>query len=132
MNSKIFKYICIIFLALVMIFFPLKTNAISHDWISVPHSQYGEQLWDKKNVKENQEGFLQVYSKFIPKNKTNITQEILYTMDINCSEKSFRDVAVGVKEFDEFENIETEWKDPNGDKLILGVIDQVCTLINKS
>ena len=48
-------------------------------------------------------------------------------MDINCSEKSFRDVAVGAKEFNEFKNKDSKWKDPNGDKLILGVIDQVCT-----
>ena len=51
-------------------------------------------------------------------------------MDVNCSNKSFRDVAVGAKEFDEFENKDKEWKDPNGDKLILGVIDKVCAFIN--
>ena len=28
---------------------------------------------------------------------------------------------------DEFKNKYSEWKHPNGDKLILGVIDQVCT-----
>ena len=69
-------------------------------------------------------------SKFIPKSTTEITQEILYTMDVNCSGKSFRDVAVGTKEFNEFKNEDSAWKDPNGDKLILGVIDQVCTFIN--
>ena len=48
-------------------------------------------------------------------------------MDINCSENSFRDVAVGANECNEFRNNESEWKDPNGDKIILGVINQVCT-----
>ena len=48
-------------------------------------------------------------------------------MDINCLGKSFRDVAVGAKEFNEFKNKDLEWKDPNGDKLIINVIDQVCT-----
>ena len=69
-------------------------------------------------------------SKFIPKSSTEITKDILYTMDINCSENSFRDVAIGAKEFNEFKNKDSEWKNPNGDKLILGVIDQVCTLAN--
>ena len=64
----------------------------------------------------------------MPKNTTDTTQHILYTMDINCSEQSFRDVAVGANEFNEFKNNDSEWKDPNGDKLILGVIDQVCGL----
>ena len=51
-------------------------------------------------------------------------------MEINCSEKAFRDVAVGVNEFNEFENNDSEWKDPNGDKLILGVIDQGCVFLD--
>ena len=51
-------------------------------------------------------------------------------MEINCSEQAFRDIAVGANEFNEFENKDSEWKDPNGDKLILGVINQVCDFIN--
>ena len=51
-------------------------------------------------------------------------------MDVSCLENSFKDVAVGAKEFNEFKSNDSEWKDPNGDKLILGVIDQVCTFIN--
>lgn len=100
---------------------------MSHDWVAVPKSQFGEQLWDKNSVQKNNNGSLRVFSKFIPISTTEITQDILYTMDINCSEKSFKDVAVGAREFNEFKNKDSEWKDPNGDKLILGVIDQVCT-----
>ena len=48
-------------------------------------------------------------------------------MDINCPDNSFRDIAVGILQFNEFINKPSEWKDPNGDKLILAVIDQVCT-----
>ena len=117
-------------LTLLIIFYPLKIVAFSHEWIAVPNSQYGEQLWDKKSVKKNEEGSFRVLSKFIPKNKTNISQDILYTMDINCSKRSFRDVAVGANEFNEFENNDSKWKDPHGDELILGVIDQVCAFIN--
>ena len=130
MILKTIKSICLNYLALLIIFYPSKIDALSHEWIAVPKSQYGEQLWDRNSVQTNQDGFTRVLSKFVPKSTTDITQDILYTMDINCSEKSFRDIAVGANEFNEFENKDSEWKDPNGDKLILGVIDQVCAFIN--
>ena len=113
-------------LTLLIILYPLKIQALSHNWIAVPKSQYGEQLWDKNSFTKNKDGSIRVFSKFIPKSNTEITQEILYTMDINCSEKTFRDVAIGSKEFNEFKNKDSIWKDPNGDTLIIGVINQVC------
>tara|TARA_Y100001968_G_scaffold322524_1_gene358723 strand:+ start:238 stop:633 length:396 start_codon:yes stop_codon:yes gene_type:complete len=125
------KNICLSLLAILIFFSPIKTvNALSPDWIRVPDSPYGTQLWDKNSVQKNQDGSIRVFSKFIPKSTTKITQNILYTMDINCSKKSFRDVAVGTKEFNEFNNKNSEWKDPNGDILILGVIEQACMLRN--
>ena len=130
MIFKTIKRICLGYLVLLIIFYPFKVNALSHNWVVVPKSQYGEQLWDKSSVQKNQDGSIRVLSKFIPKNATDITQDILYTMDINCSEKFFRDVAVGAKQFNEFNNKDLTWKNPNEDKLILGVIDQVCTFIN--
>ncbi len=109
---------------------PLKVNALSHNWIEVPKSRFGQQVWDKDSIHINKDGSLRVLSKFIPITKNDITQDILYTMDINCSEKTFRDIAVGAKEFNEFENINAKWKYPNGDKLLLGVINQVCNSEN--
>ena len=123
------KNICLNCLAILFLFYPPKIDALSHEWIAIPKSQYGEQLWDKNSVNKNQDGSIRVLSKFIPKSNTEITQDILYTMDVKCSEKSFRDVAVGTKKFNEFENENSSWKDPNGDRLILGVIDQVCAFI---
>ena len=127
MNLNCIRNTFLTLLSLLIIFYPLKIDALSHDWVAVPKSQFGEQLWDKNSVQKNKNGSLRVFSKFIPRSSTEITQDILYTMDINCLEKSFRDVAVGAKEFNEYKNKDSEWKDPNGDKLILGVIDQVCT-----
>ncbi len=120
------KKICLSCLVILIIFYPLKIYALSHDWIEVPKSQFGEQLWDKNSFHKNQDGSIRVFSKFMPKRSSQIKQDILYTMDINCLGNSFRDVAVGAKEFNEFRNKDLEWKDPNGDKLILGVINQVC------
>ena len=130
MTLKTFKLTCLSCLALLLIFYTLKIDALSPDWVAIPKSQYGEQLWDKNSVQKNKDGSIRVLSKFIPKSNSDISQDILYTMDVNCLEYSFRDVAVGAKEFDEFKNNDSEWKDPNEDKLIMGVIDQVCTFVN--
>ena len=130
MNLKTIKSIFLSCLGILIIFFPSKIDALSHNWVAVPKSQFGEQLWDKNSIQKNQDGSIRVFSKFIPKSITAITQDILYTMDINCSENSFRDVAVGEKAFNEFKNQDSEWKDPHGDKLIVSVIDQVCTFGN--
>ena len=130
MNLKIIKNIGCSCLALLIIFYPLNTYALSTDWVAVPKSAFGEQLWDKNSLQINKDGSIRVLSKFLPKSSSDITRDILYTMDINCSETTFRDVAIGVREFNEFKNKDSEWKNPNGDKLIIGVIDQVCTFAN--
>ena len=122
-----FKILIAYLLIFLINILPLEVNALSHNWVGVPRSKYGEQVWDQKSIQTNNDGTIRVLSKFIPKTKNDITKDILYTMDINCIEKTFRDVAVGANEFNEFENINAKWKYPNGDKLLLGVIDQVCS-----
>ena len=126
----------ILSLALSIIFFfwiSIKPSyALSHEWVGVPKSEYGQQLWDRKSIKRNEDGSVRILSKFIPKTKSEITQDIFYTMDINCFEKSFRDVDVSTDEANRSLNNFAEWQDPNGDELILGVIGQVCRLENKN
>ena len=107
-----------------------KSYALSHEWVGVPISEYGEQLWDRKSIKRNEDGSVRVLSKFIPKTKSEITQDILYTMDTNCFEKSFRDVDVFTDEDNSHLNNLADWQDPNGDQLILGIISQVCIFDN--
>ena len=107
-----------------------QANALPHEWVGVPKSQYGEQLWDRQSIKRNEDGSVRVLSKFIPKTKSEITKDILYTMDINCFEKLFRDVDVSIDEANSNFNDFVDWQDPNGDELILGVIGQVCRFEN--
>ena len=107
-----------------------QANALPHEWVGVPKSEYGEQLWDRQSIQRNEDGSVRVLSKFIPKVKSEITKDILYTMDINCFEKSFRDVDVSIDEMNSNFNNLADWQDPNGDKLILGVIGQVCRVEN--
>ena len=107
-----------------------QSNALPHEWVGVPKSEYGEQLWDKRSIKRNEDGSVRVLSKYIPKTKSEITKDILYTMDINCFEKSFRDVDVSIDDINSYFNDLADWQDPNGDRLILGVISQVCRVEN--
>ena len=107
-----------------------QSNASPHEWVGVPKSEYGEQLWDRQSIKRNEDGSVRVLSKFIPKTKSEITKDIIYTMDINCFEKSFRDVGVSTDELNSNFNDLADWQDPNGDKLILSVIGQVCRVEN--
>ena len=107
-----------------------KSDALPHEWVGVPKSEYGEQLWDKQSIKRNEDGSVRVLSKFIPKTKSEITKDILYTMDINCFEKSFRDVDVSIDEVSSNFNDFADCHDPNGDELVLGVIGQGCIVEN--
>ena len=123
--QKLIFIICFVFIIFISIS-PNQASALSPEWVGVPKSNYGEQLWDKKSLQRNRDGSVRVISKFIPKNKSEITQDIIYTMDINCFEKSFRDVAVGTDQLNNSLNNNSDWQDPNGDQLILGIIGQVC------
>jgi len=107
-----------------------QSNALPHEWVGIPKSEYGEQLWDRQSIKRNEDGSVRVLSKFIPKTKSEITKDILYTMDINCFEKSFRDVDVSIDKVNKNFNDLADWQNPKGDKLILGVISQVCRIEN--
>ena len=86
MNLNFIKKIGLSFLALLIILYPLKPDAISpmsHSWVEVPKSQFGQQLWDKNGIQKNQDKSIRVFSKFIPKTSSEITQDILYEMEID-------------------------------------------------
>ncbi len=131
-HSIFFRDIICLVLSIIVPFCILikQTDALPHEWVGVPKSEYGEQLWDRKSIKRNEDGSVRVLSKFIPKTKSEITKDILYTMDINCFEKSFRDVDVSIDEVNSNFNDLADWQNPNGDELILGVIGQVCRVEN--
>jgi len=99
-NSIFFRNIINLVLSIIVFFCILikKSDALPHEWVGVPKSEYGEQVWDRQRIKRNEDGSVRVLSKFIPKTKSEITKDILYTMDINCFEKSFRDVDVSIEE----------------------------------
>ena len=129
-NSIFFRNIIYLSLSIIVSFCISikKSYALPHDWVGVPKSEYGEQLCDRQSLKRNEDGSVRILSKFIPKTKSEITKDILYTMDINCIEKTFRDVDVSTDEINSNLNEFAAWEEPNGDRLILRVIGQVCRL----
>ena len=131
-NSIFFRNVICLVISIIFSFcISIKqSDALLHQWVGVPKSKYGEQLWDRQSITRNDDGSVRVLSKFIPKTKSEITKDILYTMDINCFEKSFRDVHVSTDEANSNFNNFAAWQDPNGDKLILGIIGQVCRVEN--
>ena len=132
-DNSIFFRNCICLFLSIIVFFCIsikQSDALPHEWVEVPKSEYGEQLWDRQSIKRNKDGSVRVLSKFIPKIKSEITNDIFYTMYINCFEKSFRDVDVFTDEVSGDFNNFADWQDPNGDELILGVIGQVCRVEN--
>ena len=41
--------ICLVLSIIVSLFISIKqSNALPHEWVGVPKSEYGEQLWDKQ------------------------------------------------------------------------------------
>ena len=88
-NSIFFRNIIYLVLSIIVfLFISIKqSNASPHEWVGVPKSEYGEQLWDRQSIKRNEDGSVRVLSKFIPKTKSEINKDILYQMDINCFEK---------------------------------------------
>ena len=116
---------CILFILLINLY-PFDINAMASKWIEVPRSEFGQQFWDKNSIQNNVDGSIRIQSKFVANSGDIEIQEILYTMEINCKDNTFRDIATGSKKLYEFKNKNSKWNNPKGDKLINGVIYQVC------
>jgi len=84
-NSIFFRNsICLVLTLIAFFCISIKqSDALPHEWVGVPKSEYGEQVWDRQSIKRNEDGSVRVLSKFIPKTKSEITKDIIYTMDIN-------------------------------------------------
>ena len=73
-NSISFRNIINLVLSII-VFFCIsikKTEALLHEWVGVPVSEFGEQFWDRQSIKRNEDGSVRVLSKFIPKTKVKL------------------------------------------------------------
>ena len=68
------NFICLVLSISIYFCISIKQSyALPHEWVGVPKSEYGEQLWDRQSIKRNKDGSVRVLSKFIPKTKNEIT-----------------------------------------------------------
>jgi len=125
MKKNLKNLFCILLIVLINLY-PNHLLAISPEWIGVPKSEFGEQLWDKSSIQKNSDGSLRINSKFIAKKDGIYEHEIDYTMDINCENSTYRDISTSSNSLNEVQEINQNWNNPNGDPLIKGVINQVC------
>ena len=125
MKKNLKNLFCILLIVLINLY-PNHLLAISPEWIGVPKSEFGEQLWDKSSIQKNSDGSLRINSKFIAKKGGIYEHEIDYTMDINCDTSTYRDISTSSNSLNEVQEVNQKWNSPNGDPLIKGVINQVC------
>ena len=61
-NSIFFRNFINLALSIIVFFFILikKSEALPHEWVGVPKSEYGEQLWDRQSIKRNEDGSVTV------------------------------------------------------------------------
>ncbi|CAI8166825.1 MAG: hypothetical protein AB8A46_00470 [Prochlorococcus sp.] len=93
------------------------------DWHEVPATEAGQQWWDKGSLRSNKEGLISVLSRFAPKIQEgeNNNNSKIYVMQIDCSQRLFRDTSVNG-----LPRLRSEWVQTSGDGLIDAVIDEVC------
>ena len=71
-NSIFFRNIFNLVLSII-VFFCIsikKSGALPHEWVGVPKSEYGEQLWDRKSIKRNEDGSCLLYTSPSPRDRT--------------------------------------------------------------
>ena len=51
------NFICLVLSIIFSLCISIKQlDALPHEWVGVPKSEYGQQLWDKKSIKRNEDG----------------------------------------------------------------------------
>ena len=94
-----------------------------NNWIEVSKTTEGIQYLDMDsfNIKlKNEIEITTKYSKIDP-NTSEILENNVYVMRINCMNNLFKDISVNGKN-----NFSAKWEAPNGDKLIDDVISDSC------
>ena len=117
-------YILILLIINIIIFIPKEVYAIEPLWKEVPETNDGRQLWDQNSIEYLNNDMIRFNSKFIPKNTNKSSEKhiINYLMEVDCSNKLYRDALTnGLR------NQTMKWFTPEGDALIEGVIIQSCS-----
>ncbi len=94
------------------------------NWEEVNQTSEGRQWVDLGSIRMNKKGDFEALTRFrsTPRSEGATEETNLYLMQINCKEALFRDTYVNG-----LPRINAKWKSPNGDQLILNVLDKVCS-----
>ena len=113
-------------MAIILIIFSININrayAINNNWIQVSKTNEGIQYWDRGSFTNKSNGLIEIKTKYFKKDAENseIIEENIYTMEINCINSKYKDISVNGKI-----NLSAKWEAPNGDKLINDLISESC------
>ena len=111
---------------IILIIFSININrayAVNNNWIQVSKTNEGIQYWDIGSLINKSKGLIEIKTKYLKKDAENqeIIEENIYTMEINCINKKYKDISVNGKI-----NLSAKWEAPNGDKLINDLISESC------
>ncbi len=123
-SNSFIKVFCLLSLVIIMIYSnPSQNQALeSFTWKEVKASELGHQWWDETKLQRTIKGNIRVFTKF-DLNTDNV-QEVndIYTMEINCEDRLFRDTHInGIPETN------SAWFTSEGDELIDNMINDVCS-----
>ena len=112
--------------AIILIICSININrayAVNNNWIQVSKTNEGIQYWDIGSLINKSNGLIEIKTKYLKKDAENqeIIEENIYTMEINCINKKYKDISVNGKI-----NLSAKWEGPNGDKLINDLISESC------
>ena len=112
--------------AIILIIFSINIDrayAVNNNWIQVSKTNEGIQYWDIGSLINKSNGLIEIKTKHLKKDPENqeIIEENIYTMEINCINKKYKDISVNGKI-----NLSAKWEAPNGDKLINDLISESC------
>jgi len=112
--------------SIILIIFSININrayAVNNNWIQVSKTNEGIQYWDIGSLINKSNGLIEIKTKYLKKDSENqeIIEENIYTMEINCINKKYKDISVNGKI-----NLSAKLEDPNGDKLINDLISESC------
>ncbi len=125
-NSNVQKILKTLFsLLIILIFFNTSIIGYSADknWFEVSKTPDGIQYLDRNSLNKKNESEIEIITKYskIDPNTSEIIEDNIYVMRINCLTNKYKDISVNGKN-----NFSAKWEAPNGDKLIDDVISDSC------
>ena len=116
------RYFITIVISIIILVQPIWAAPV--EWVEVPSTELGQQWWDRGSIRKEKDGTLMVLSRFTPASSldTENRNGELYVMELDCSQKLYRDKQVnGIPKF------KAKWQPAAKEDLTMSVINAVCS-----